>query len=161
MTNSLNLKKVRKALKKTIAMNPIIVALERTEDAKLVDNGFGKMVSDPHAAKKQVVVTFKLAHDKGGSPVIAPANGFWDSNYDRIAVWAYDTDIREGDTFQHPDIDTTLEFADVDSLREFGGVKGYQAKLRMANSSASQPQPAYTSGSLIRPIEEIPDLRGV
>ncbi len=163
----------RDRIKQLVAVSPTTATMVR-KSTKLVDNGFGKMVPDLFDTGSSVTVTFRLAHDKK-APAVSQGNeqGVFTTNNNRIATWAWDVDIQEGDTFTDADLGKTFAFRDVDVLRKYGGVIGYQAAIIEAGdvaviapfvpviptlSTAQRASLDIILGRLRKPLQNLPDV---
>ncbi len=136
---------------------------------KLVPNGFGGMTTDPYGTPQEYRVRFRIAHDRKQPPEIGSQNGeFFTSDYNRIATWEWDTEIKEGDVYTDPDIQRQFSFGRVDILRKFGGIVGYQASVQESEYSDSPEDAIVPEPDMIPdppdpdPVapEVIPDLPG-
>ncbi len=124
----------RDAIARLVEESPTTITIERST-TPLKDDGTGRMIEDRNAVKtiNKVSMRIRIAHDRK-QPAVSDAShpGVFSTNNNRIATWAWNTDIKEGETFRDEDLDKTFAFRDVDVLRLFGGVVGYQAALIQA-----------------------------
>ncbi len=95
----------------------------------------GGLKPDPFGAVETVTVRFRIAHETRTPPTSRVQNdAFFTTNYNRIATWAWNTEIREGDVYTDPDINKQFSFGRVDVLRKFGGVVGHQSSILEAET---------------------------
>ncbi len=163
----------RDRIKQLVAVSPTTATMVR-KSTKLVDNGFGKMLPDLFDTGSSVTVTFRLAHDKK-APAVSQGTeqGVFTTNNNRIATWAWDVDIQEGDTFTDADLGKTFAFRDIDVLRKYGGVIGYQAAVIEAGdiavivpfvpaiptlSTAQRASLDIILARLRKPLQNLPDV---
>ncbi len=120
----------RDRIKHLVDESPTVTVMFRR---KLIPNRLGGMTTDPYGEPAEVIVRFRIAHDRQSPPEIGSQNGaFFTSDHNRIATWEWNTDIKEGDAFTDSDLDKRFVFGQVDALRKFGGIVGYQAPLMEA-----------------------------
>ncbi len=122
----------REGIATLVNESPTIVTIFRQ---KLIPNGMGELTPDPCGEPYSLTVKFRIAHEKKSPPEPGTQNGtFYTSDYNRIATWTWDTDIRSGDAYTDPEIGRRFVFGRVDPLRIFGGIIGYQASIIEAAS---------------------------
>ncbi len=132
----------RDRIKHLVDESPTVAVMFRR---KLIPNRLGGMTTDPFGEPEEAIVRFRIAHDRKGPPEIGAVNGaFFTSDHNRIATWGWDTDIREGDAYTDEDIGKRFVFGQVDALRKFGGIVGFQAPLTEGEQIQIQPEHMVT-----------------
>ncbi len=156
----------RDAITALVDESPIIAVASRK---KFVPDGFGGMTADPYGTPQEYQVRFRIAHDRKQPPEVGSQNGeFYTTDYNRIATWEWDTEIKEGDVYKDPDIQRQFTFGRVDILRKFGGIVGFQASVQESEYSYSPDDAIVPEPDTIPdppdpdPVapEVIPDLPG-
>ncbi len=158
----------RERIKRIVNTSPTEVLISRKAT---VLNSRGEKVEDPFSTSTGTIARFRLAHDIKQAPTAEVVNSnTFTTNYNRVATWEWNTDIREGDRFTDPDIGREFEFGRVDTLRKHGGVVGFQSTIREAASlgTAAPVIPALSAAQratldiilarLRKPLQSLPDV---
>jgi len=129
MNNASYLKQARKGIKKHVEENPTEIIIYRKP---LVEDGFGGYVESPTADPDDFTITCRISHEQQGPVNNEPVPAGLSTNLTRFIIVDYKTTIYENDTFEA--IDKNWMIGPVDPLIKFGGIIGYQAPLREAET---------------------------
>ncbi len=119
-------KQARDGIKRSVDMNRTTLEITR---GGTTDNGFGGTMPDPSASTTETIRA-RISHKAKGPSQASGSPAGYTSDLDRIIIVEHTVQLYKGDRFSY--LGKDFEILDVDPLRFYDEIIGYQADLKEA-----------------------------
>lgn len=126
--NKAVLRQLRNGYKRDVDVDRVSIILKRFP--LTTDPITGEQVQDPTGTKTEHKITCRIPHEKSQVPDDEENAAGLSTNLSRMIMADWENEFQEHDTFSF--IGKGWEIGPVDTIRQFGGITGYQAPLKEA-----------------------------
>ena len=125
LLNPALLSQARKGISAIISENKESIILFRKGTT---DDGFGNKIENPYASPSEIVLVCRISHESKGPFFVSENPAGQSTDFQRYILADHKANVQAGDTFTYDSKGWIVK--DVDTLKKFGGIIGYQAKIK-------------------------------